>query len=326
MRFLRARCGLVMGINKSTIDTLTLISILEKKNQGGLKGMPYSSEYYLDIFDKAYEDSKEEKFESLRSKDIFVYRVKTIKSGKMLESEIYPVWKSKGEATKAKKASETREAQKNLNDKNAKKNIIRKINTNFTDEDLAIDLTYKGTPPDEEQARKDIQNYIRRIREYRRKHGLPELKYIYVIEFEAEGKGKKRIHHHMLMNSMDRDVAEKLWGKGYANSRRLQPNEFGLEGIARYITKDPKGTKRWCASRNLEEPKITVADHKITKRQAEKIAKNENDAPALFEKIYKGYKFNDIKVRYSDFVSGAYLYTRMRADETAEKRRGRKKE
>jgi hypothetical protein len=287
--------------------------------------MPFSSEIYLDIFDKAFEDGKEEKFENLRSKDIFTYRVKTIKSGKMLESEIYPLWKNRSEATRAKKEIESRKVQKNLNDKNAKKNIIRKINTNFTDEDLAIDLTYKGSPPDEEQARKDIQNYIRRVREYRRKNGLPELKYIYVIEFDTDGK-KKRVHHHMLMNSMDRDVAEKLWGKGYANARRLQPNEFGLEGIARYITKDPKGTKRWCASRNLQEPKITIADHKITKRQAEKIARNQNEAAAIFEKIYKGYKFNDINVKYSDYVSGAYLYARMRANEAKENKTRRKRE
>ncbi|MDF2578383.1 MAG: hypothetical protein K0S74_1867, partial [Chlamydiales bacterium] len=52
--------------------------------------MPFSSENYLDIFEKTFEDSEEEKFESLRSKDVFTYRVKTIKSGKMLESEIYP--------------------------------------------------------------------------------------------------------------------------------------------------------------------------------------------------------------------------------------------
>ena len=275
--------------------------------------MPYSSEHYLDIYDKAYEDSKEERIESLRNRDILIYRVKTIKSGKMLECEIYPVWKSKGEAVRAKKEMESRKAQKNLNDKNAKKIIIRKINSNFTEEDIMATLTYEGSPPDEKQARKDIQNYIRRIREFRRKNGLPELKYIYVIEFETEGNSKKRIHHHILMNSMDRDVVEKLWNKGYANSKRLQPNEFGLEGTARYITKDPKGTKRWCASRNLVDPKVTIADHKITKRQAGKIAKNPNDAQAVFEKMYDGYLFNDIQVKYSNFVSGAYLYTRMRA-------------
>lgn len=280
--------------------------------------MPYDSEHYLDIFDKTFEDSTEERIESLRNKDVFIYRVKTIKSGNFLESEIYPLWKSKGQATKAKKQMESRKTQKNLNDKNAKKIIIRKVNSNFTEEDIMATLTYKGSPPDEKQARKDIQNYIRRIREFRRKNELPELKYIYVIEFEKEGNAKKKIHHHILINSMDRDVVEKLWTKGYANSKRLQPDEFGLEGIARYMTKDPKGTKRWCASKNLKKPIVSIADHKkgFSKRQVGEIAKNQGDAQAIFEKVYKGYIFSDIQVKYSDFVSGAYLYTRMRAAPT----------
>lgn len=275
--------------------------------------MLYSSEKCLDIFSRELEDNLQEKIESLRSKHVSLYRVKTVKSGSMLECEIYPLWKTRSEKSRAKKEKASRPAQKNLNDKNAKKKIIRLIHANFTPKDIMITLTYKGPPPDLEQAKKDIQNnYLRKIREYRRKNGLSELKYVYVIEYETEGRQKKKIHHHVIMSNMDRDIAEGLWGKGRANSRKLQPDEYGLEGIARYITKDPRGEKRWSASRNLEKPKITIADHKITKRQAEKLAKNENAAPALFEKLYKGYIFNDIKAKYSDFVSGVYLYTRMR--------------
>lgn len=281
--------------------------------------MLYDSENYLDLFDKSFEDNEQEKFEGLKSKDVFLYRVKTIKSGKMLECEIYPLWKTKSEKSKAIKAKASRQVQKNLNDKNAKKKITRIIHANFSDEDILITLTYKGPPPELEQARKDIQNYIRRVRDHRKKNGLQDLKYIYVIEFESEGKHKKRVHHHVIMSKIDRDIAEKLWVKGYANSRRLQPDEFGLEALARYITKDPKGTKRWCTSRNLEKPKITIADHKITKRQAEKIARNANTAPVIFQKLYKGYIFNDIKVKFSDYVSGVYLYTRMRAKEESGK-------
>lgn len=275
--------------------------------------MPYSSEHYVDIFNKAFEDSTEERIESLRNKNILFYRIRRTISGDMLELEIYPVWSNKAEVRKAKTGMESRKAQKNLNDKNAKKKLIRKINCNFTEEDLMLTLTYKGNAPDEAQARKDIQNFIRRIREFRRKNNLPELKYIYVIEFETEGVKKKKIHHHVIMNSMDRDIVEKIWEKGYANSKRLQPDEFGLEGIARYISKDPKGTKRWSASKNLLEPKVKDFDDKIKRRQVNKLAMNLSDAKALFEKICKGYLFNDVEVKFSDFVSGAYLYTRMRA-------------
>lgn len=274
--------------------------------------MIYSSEKYIELFNKKYEDTREEQIESLRNKDVYLYRVKTIKSGDMLESEIYPLYKKSIHITRAKKEMESRDAQKNLNDKNAKKKIIRRINTNFTKEDLIIDLTYSGKAPNEEKAKKDIQNYIRRIKNYRKKNGLPKMKYVYVIEFKNEESKKTRIHHHMVMNDMDRDVAEKLWGKGYANCRRLQPNSFGLEGIARYITKDRSGTKRWCCSRNLKEPKITIADHKISRAAVMKLAKNQNSGATVFEKLYKNYIFNDMQVKYNDFIPGAYIYTRMR--------------
>ena len=83
----------------------------------------------------------------------------------MLEVEIFPIWNTQNEVREAKKHT-TREAQKNLNDKNAKKKFIRKINANFTEEDLCVTLTYSnGFVPDEEQARRDIRNYLRRVRE-----------------------------------------------------------------------------------------------------------------------------------------------------------------
>ncbi len=50
----------------------------------------------------------------------------------------------------------------------------------------------------------------------------------------------------------------------------------------------------------------------MTRRRAEKIATEEVCAQETFEKMYKGYKFNDIEVKYSHFVSGAYLYVRMK--------------
>lgn len=273
--------------------------------------MPYSSENYEFLFDRS-EELKESAFDRLRHKDVFRYRAKTIKAGNVLEVEVFPIWNTRGEAIRAKK-HKTRQAQKNLNDKNAKKKLIRKINANFTEEDLCITLTYKGGVPDEEQARRDIRNYIRRVREWRRKHGLSELKYVYVIEFGGGDGRRKRVHHHVIMSGMDRDEAERLWnGKGWANTRRLQPDDYGLEALARYVTKEPNGGKRWCASRNLVEPKETVADTKISKRRVEKMAMDFEEAPAaIFGKLFPDYDFNDCTVRHSEFVAGAYIYARL---------------
>ena len=51
---------------------------------------------------------------------------------------------------------------------------------------------------------------------------------------------------------------------------------------------------------------------KITKRWAEKITHDESGAKEASEKIYKNYVFSDIDIKYSGFVSGCYIYARMR--------------
>lgn len=274
--------------------------------------MPYNSAKYEFLFDRS-EEISEDAFERLRHRDVFRYRARSIKAGNVLEVEIFPIWNTQNEVRKAKRAT-TREAQRNLNDRNAKKKLIRKINANFTEEDLCVTLTYKGGfVPDEEQARRDIRNYLRRVRQYRRKNGLPELKYVYVIEYGGGDGRRKRVHHHVIMSGMDRDIAEELWqGRGWANSRRLQPDDYGLEALARYMTKEPNGGKRWAASKNLVDPKITEADTKISKRRVEKMAADFEEAPAeILCKLFPGYDFNECNVKHSSYVAGAYIYAKM---------------
>ena len=73
-----------------------------------------------------------------------------------------------------------------------------------------------------------------------------------------------------------------------------------------------KDSKRYACSRNLKQPKVYEAYSKFTKRRAEKLALDENGAKEVFEKMYKNYVFNDIDIKYSEFVSGCYIYARMR--------------
>ncbi|WP_144787087.1 hypothetical protein [Lysinibacillus fusiformis] len=70
--------------------------------------------------------------------------------------------------------------------------------------------------------------------------------------------------------------------------------------------------KRYTSSRNLKQPIVTVADTKLTRRRAEKITKDEVSAHEIFEKWHRDYQFKDMQVKFSDFVSGAYLYVRMK--------------
>ena len=280
----------------------------------------------LDIYDKEIlgEESLEDKIEDLRNRKIgYKYIVKTIISGGIVECEIYPVYQRRKDIPRSPKKYRSKKSQENLNDKNAIKEYIRLVNTNFSKDDLFMTLSYEDKYlPTFKQAKRDITNYIRRIKRYRDKKGLPKLKYVYVIEWvdeEEQHKSKKvRVHHHIIMSKMDRDVAEDKWGLGRVQAKRLQPDQFGLEGIARYMLKQnkPKGDRRWTPSRNLKKPTIYKSVSKLSKRKAERMAMSPDDMPDLYESLYKGkYRYLDHKSFYSDITGGFYLYCRMRKRE-----------
>ena len=85
-----------------------------------------------------------------------MYREKKIYSGKILEVELYPVYKSGREIPRrAKKEKLSTKEQKNLNDKNARKKLTRLINANFGEGDIVIHPTYRDSemPSTEQEAR-----------------------------------------------------------------------------------------------------------------------------------------------------------------------------
>jgi len=247
----------------------------------------------------------------------------------MLECDIYPVYITGKGNVRAAKEKVSREAQHNLNHRNAQKKVTRLIHANFNRRDVWADFTYEddSLPTNENEAKKDMQNYIRRLKGYVKRNcpTSPPFKYIYVTEYTDIDGETVRTHHHLIINFHDRDVLEELWLKGgRMRTRRLQPDDYGFEGLARYITKAPrensetgklgikKYSKRYTASTNLTKPKITTADTKISKSRAAGLAKNPGMANELFQRLYKGYVFNDMETKYSQYVSGVYLYVRMR--------------
>lgn len=240
-----------------------------------------------------------------------IYKEKRIYSGKILEVEVYPITLQEKKKKRRDKEKESLPKQRNLNDKNARKHLIRLINTNFTDRDLAIHLTYsdENLPESPDKAKKDVENYLRRIKHYRKKQGLEPLKYISVVEHK--GKGEGRLHHHLIINEMDRDIAEQLWKKGRANADRLKSDENGYEALGRYIAKDPKGKKRWNGSKNLKKPTVKVNHTKYKRKKVHDIAKSPEDRD-VFEKLYPGYFFTECKVEINDINGETYLYIKMR--------------
>ena len=115
----------------------------------------------------AHADIDPDGLQLLNDRHIVKYRTKTIKSGDILECEIYPIWDTRSSMSRAKSTKESREAQKRLNYKNAIKTAVRLVNANFTDNDYWATFTYdeKHLPKSVEDAEKQLQKFIRRLRE-----------------------------------------------------------------------------------------------------------------------------------------------------------------
>ena len=242
------------------------------------------------------------------------YRTRTIKAGPRLEVEIYPIFgrENTGRLRAAKK-NLTPEAVQRNNEERSRRRLIQLIDANFTEKDYHVTLTYAGTPPAYDQARKDVKNFLRAVKRKREQRGLDELKYVYTIEDEQDGK-RKRIHIHAIMNGgISREELEQIWGQGYANADNLQPDENGLEAIARYITKQQKNRRKWARSRNLTQPKVRTSDTKVSNARVRRLAVDfPNSAKEIMEKLYPQYTHTRTIMRFSDVVDGAYIRCVMR--------------
>lgn len=242
------------------------------------------------------------------------YRTRTVKAGPRLEVEIFPIFgrENAGKARAAKQNLTPERVQRN-NEERSKRKLIQLIDANFDERDIHLTLTYLGTPPKYETAQVDVKNFLRAIKRKREKRGMEPLKYIYTIEGNDDGT-RERIHVHMVMNGgIDREELEQIWGKGYANADHLQPNENGLEALARYITKQQKNRRKWARSRNLKKPKQRTSDTKVSNARVKRLAVDfPNSAKEIMEKLYPEYIHVKTIMRYSDVVDGAYIRCVMR--------------
>ena len=212
-------------------------------------------------------------------------REKKIYCGRdFLEVDIYNYTATEQEVAargrRSKKKVDSTLKQIDWNDRNSKRRFLQLVNTNFTEKDMHVTLTYssENLPSTYEAAERELHNYLRRVDYYRKKNGLPPLIYIHIpaCVFKKDGVTPARIHHHVIMNGWsspnDRDIVEDLWRKrrkvgqkkgdkiGYANADRLQPDESGFVSLCEYLSKQTGGKKRWIPSKNLEKPEKEITD------------------------------------------------------------------
>ena len=257
------------------------------------------------------------------------YRTRTIKAGSRLEAEVYPIFgRSQEQAAWRGKLNLTRERQKQLNTKRAKRRLTLMVEANFrTDEDIHVTLTYAGEEPTMKRCRADVRNFLNRVKRQRVKRGMSELKYIYAIGHDKD----QRIHVHCLMNGgIGRDELEKIWKKGYANTIRLQAQGGGLQGMANYLYRQNEkardngerdGFHMWSGSRNLKKPKQHTSDTKLSNRKVRKIALSFGAVGReILERTYPGYRLEHCEILFSDVVDGVYIRAVMRREEEHEQK------
>lgn len=109
------------------------------------RGMQYIPYDYEAAYNKAMEDMHEWFIENLfQHRKKVIYALKEITAGDQFEIEIYPQFRSMDEVPPEGRTikKDNNKAQKNLNDKNARKYVERLINENFSDRDIWMTLTY----------------------------------------------------------------------------------------------------------------------------------------------------------------------------------------
>lgn len=153
------------------------------------------------------------------------------------------------------------EQRRRHNDIAAKRRLIRIVNTNFSPADYYVTLTYddEHLTDDFKWAGMDLENYLRRI-----KYAAPGVVYVAVM---GRGISTSRIHFHLILSGVDREVIESKWTLGSVKRvENLRANNFydGVDhgadytGLAEYLfshwTMEQGKGKRWKQSRTAKQP------------------------------------------------------------------------
>lgn len=248
------------------------------------------------------------------------YRTRTVEAGPMLYVSAHPVaLRAPGEEARRRLQGVTREAQQRVNRKRSMLRVEQLIHANFTEGDTFATLTYRDEeePATLDEVRRDLRNCLAKLRRRAKRLGT-ELKYLYVIELsersDTDPRARENWHVHLVISGVSRDTVEDCWPHGYGNTRRLQDSQERFTGIAKYMLKRRASWRTWERSRNLTEPTERVTDRALSRRRVALVARDVRAAgKEIFERIYPGYQLiEDVDVRVSDFVPGAYIYARMR--------------
>ena len=223
---------------------------------------------------------------------------------------------------------------------------IRYVNANFDENDYFFALTYDSEhiPQSLKRCEMDVNNYLDRVKRHRSKElkavqkqlqALPknvkECKQLrnallrkrrllrkplkWWLSFEratyktGRHKGKPNFHAHLFISGgLAPRQMEKIWHKGIKTSAEsFKPEMWGPEAAARYMAKDPEGSRTVRHSRNLSHPKQTIKDGVFTRANLERLCKERVDDAGYWQRRFNGYRLLETRPRYNPWNNQWYM-------------------
>ena len=186
-----------------------------------------------------------------------------MRAGRLVWDAVYTVPRPNASKQERKRIREVTEEQvQRTNANTAQRKLEQLIACNFADNDLVLTATYRDEdlPESADVTRKRLNKIFTQMRKYRKARGLPDLKYIYVLEGRH---GDHRPHAHIIINAIggDLELFKSLWLWG-DDVQLNYIRERGYDGWAGYLTKERReaslnGKKQFVPSRNLDRPVTT---------------------------------------------------------------------
>lgn len=238
--------------------------------------------------------------------------------GEIVEIDAYPMKKT----GKGRRAAwrPTSDVQERVNRRRKMREVSRLVNLNFDRSSWMIVLDYDdGMYPDSmEQAKKDVQNFIRRLRSiFRRADAV--LKYVYATERGCE---TGRTHHHLIISGgVAKDVILAVWRKSKrCFAEHLEFSENGYSDLAVYTAKKQERWERsYTTSKNLirpepmpdEDAEARRINRAFTRSTCEDLCAHNLTRAQLLD-MFPGFKVVDgWTCKYNPYDKGYYIHMRL---------------
>lgn len=193
------------------------------------------------------------------------YIKKTITAGNYLFIEkCFSIRIGKKNIPRGPSINKCSEKQKKINEFKKRRRLLWVFCANFVNGDKWLTCTYnKGKRPDNmADAIKDRKKFLRKLRDWYRKNGIP---FVYMAMTERGTKGG--LHHHIVIRgAVDYNVIAKAWEKyGGWKAKTIGVDNIGgftddIVNVAKYFVKgrSEDSEKSYTKSKNLRQPKIDV--------------------------------------------------------------------